>query len=38
LPYTVRALADIVGRPAEMIAEQSSATAERIYGLQSCRF
>ncbi|MCH9642918.1 MAG: TatD family hydrolase [Actinomycetia bacterium] len=37
LPYTVRALADIVGRPAEMIAEQSSATAERIYGLQSCR-
>ncbi len=38
LPYTVRALAEIVGRPAEAIAEQSSAAAERIYGLQSCRF
>ncbi len=37
LPYTVRALADIVGRPAEMIAEQTSATTERAYGLQSCR-
>jgi TatD DNase family protein len=37
LPYTVRALADVVGRPAEMIAEESSATAVRAYGLQSCR-
>ncbi|MGD9619775.1 MAG: TatD family hydrolase [Mycolicibacterium sp.] len=37
LPYTVRALADIVGRPAELIAQQSSATAERVYGWQSCR-
>ena len=37
LPYTVRALADIVGRPAETIAEESSATAERAYGLASCR-
>ena len=37
LPYTVRALADIFGRPAELIAEESSATAERVYGLQSCR-
>ncbi|MGZ8802328.1 MAG: TatD family hydrolase [Mycobacterium sp.] len=37
LPYTVRALADVVGRPAETIAEESSATAERAYGLQSCR-
>ncbi len=37
LPYTVRALADIVGRPAELIAEDSSATAERAYGMQSCR-
>ncbi|MDZ4264365.1 MAG: TatD family hydrolase [Mycobacterium sp.] len=36
LPYTVRALADVVGRPAETIAEESSATAERVYGLQSC--
>ncbi|GJF11245.1 deoxyribonuclease [Mycolicibacterium cyprinidarum] len=36
LPYTVRALSDIVGRPAELIAEQTSATAERTYGLQSC--
>ncbi|MCB0950040.1 MAG: TatD family hydrolase [Mycobacterium sp.] len=37
LPYTVRALADILGRPAELIAEESSVTAERAYGLQSCR-
>ncbi len=37
LPYTVRALADVVGRPAETIAEESSATAERAYGLASCR-
>lgn len=36
LPYTVRALADVVGRPAETIADESSATAERVYGLQSC--
>ncbi|NVN52150.1 TatD family hydrolase [Mycolicibacterium hippocampi] len=36
LPYTVRALADVVGRPAETIAQESSATAERVYGLQSC--
>lgn len=37
LPYTVRALADVVGRAPEVIAEQTSATAERAYGLQSCR-
>lgn len=37
LPYTVRALAEIVGRPAELIAEESFATAERTYELQSCR-
>ncbi len=37
LPYTVRALADLVGRPAETIAQESSATAERVYGWQSCR-
>ncbi|WP_407666297.1 TatD family hydrolase [Mycobacterium pinniadriaticum] len=33
LPYTVRALADVVDRPAEVLAEQSSATARRVYGL-----
>lgn len=33
LPYTVRALADVVDRPAELVAEQSYATARRIYGL-----
>jgi TatD DNase family protein len=33
LPYTVRALADVVDRPAELLAEQSSATARRVYGL-----
>ncbi len=37
LPYTIRALADVVGRAPEEIAEQTSATAERAYGLQSCR-
>ncbi|WP_085980905.1 TatD family hydrolase [Mycolicibacterium chubuense] len=36
LPYTVRALADVVGRPAEAIAEESSATAVRMYGLAGC--
>lgn len=33
LPYTVRALAEVVGRPAQLIAEQSSATARLVYGL-----
>ncbi|KAA0105109.1 TatD family hydrolase [Mycolicibacterium sp. P1-5] len=33
LPYTVRALAHVVDRPAELLAEQSSATARRVYGL-----
>jgi len=33
LPYTVRALAEVVDRPAQVIAEQSSATARRVYGL-----
>lgn len=32
LPYTVRALADVVDRPAELLAEQSCATARRVYG------
>ncbi|TGD87322.1 YchF/TatD family DNA exonuclease [Mycolicibacterium sp. CH28] len=33
LPYTVRALADVVDRPAQLVAEQSCATARRVYGL-----
>jgi TatD DNase family protein len=33
LPYTVRALAEVVDRSAELLAEQSSATARRVYGL-----
>lgn len=37
LPYTVRALADVVGRPAEDIAQASTTTAVRVYGLASCR-
>lgn len=36
LPYTVRALADLVGRPAEALAEESSETAMRVYGLAGC--
>ncbi|HEX3547920.1 MAG TPA: TatD family hydrolase [Mycobacterium sp.] len=36
LPYTVRALAEIVDRPAEDIARESTATAGRAYGLASC--
>jgi TatD DNase family protein len=37
LPYTVRALADVVDRPAEDIAQASTATAVRAYGLTGCR-
>ena len=37
LPYTVRALADVVERPAEDLAQASTATALRAYGLGSCR-
>ena len=37
LPYTVRALADVVDRPAEDIAQASTATAVQAYGLASCR-
>lgn len=33
LPYTVRALAELVGRPAEELAQQSTATARRAYGI-----
>ena len=36
LPYTVRALAELVGRPAEDLADESSATANRVYGWESC--
>lgn len=31
LPYTVRALAELVGRSAETIAEETAATAQRVY-------
>jgi TatD DNase family protein len=37
LPYTVRALADVVNRPAEDIARESTTTAVQAYGLASCR-
>jgi TatD DNase family protein len=37
LPYTVRALAEVVDRPAEDVAQASTATALRAYGLESCR-
>jgi TatD DNase family protein len=37
LPYTVRALAEVVERPAEVLAQESTATALRAYGLRSCR-
>jgi TatD DNase family protein len=32
LPYTVRALAEIVDRPAADLAEQTSTAAGRVYG------
>ena len=37
LPYTVRALAEVVERRAEDIAKASTATAVQAYGLASCR-
>jgi TatD DNase family protein len=37
LPYTVRALAEVVERPAEDIARASTTTAVQAYGLASCR-
>jgi TatD DNase family protein len=37
LPYTVRALAEVVDRPAEDLAQASTTTAVRAYGLTSCR-
>jgi TatD DNase family protein len=36
LPYTVRALAEVVDRPAEDVARESTTTAVRAYGLSSC--
>src|ERR1700742_1143092 len=38
LPYTVRALAEVVERPAEDLARESTTTAVQAYGLGSCRF
>jgi TatD DNase family protein len=37
LPYTVRALAEVVERPAEALARESTTTAVQAYGLASCR-
>lgn len=36
LPYTVRALAEIIGKPAELVAQETTTTAEHAYGLASC--
>jgi TatD DNase family protein len=33
LPYTVRALADLLDLPAAQVAEDSAATARRVYGI-----
>lgn len=33
LPYTVRALAELLGRPAEDLATETTDTARRVYGL-----
>lgn len=33
LPYTVRALADLLDRPARDVAEETAQTARRVYGL-----
>jgi TatD DNase family protein len=34
LPYTVRALADIVDRPAADVARETAKTAGRVYGFE----
>jgi TatD DNase family protein len=36
LPYTVRALAELLAKPAEDIAQATTAAAARVYGLASC--
>ena len=33
LPYTVRALSDIVDRPVADLARETTATAARVYGI-----
>jgi len=33
LPYTVRALAELLGRPAEDVAAETADTARRVYGI-----
>lgn len=33
LPYTVRAVAELVGRPAEELAQATTSNARRVYGL-----
>jgi TatD DNase family protein len=35
LPYTVRAIAELVGRPAEELAQVTTSNARRVYGLAS---
>jgi TatD DNase family protein len=34
LPYTVRALADLLDLPAEQVAQDTAATARRVYGIR----
>jgi len=34
LPYTVRALADLLDRPAEQLAEETARTARRVYRME----
>ena len=36
LPYTVRALAELLNRDAEDVAQETTSTAARAYGLASC--
>jgi TatD DNase family protein len=36
LPYTVRALAEIVGKPPEVLAEETTSAAVGTYGLSIC--
>ncbi|MEO3757875.1 TatD family hydrolase [Mycobacterium sp. B14F4] len=36
LPYTVRALAEILGKPAQVLAEETTSAAVDTYGLASC--
>lgn len=37
LPYTVRALAELLNKDAEDVAQETTSTAARAYGLESCR-